>query len=214
MPGSLVVDPKCPDPEILREAASILRSGGLVVYPTDTLYGLGADPHNAGAVRRVYEVKERGRDKPLPIILAEAHYAIDYVVPSPLFWMIARLFWPGPLTIVAPASPRAPRYLASSDGMIGVRLPDSRVARELARLTGGAIIGTSANKSGMTPPVTAQEAMAMLGDSVDLYIDGGPTPLGRPSTVIWVVGDEYHVLREGSLPSARIEEAVRDLKRL
>ncbi len=211
MPGVLVVDPRCPDPGALGEAASILRSGGLVVYPTDTLYGLGADPRNTDAVRRVYEVKERGKDKPLPVILAEAHYAIDYVEPSPLFWRIARLFWPGPLTIVAPASPRAPRHLASSDGMIGVRLPNSTVARELARLTGGAIIGTSANKSGMTPPVTVQEAMAMLGDSVDLYIDGGPAPLGEPSTVILVAGSEYRVIREGSLPITRIEKAIRDI---
>ena len=198
--------PDCPDPETLKPAVEALRRGGLVVYPTDTLYGLGADPHNREAVKRVFRVKERPADKPLPILIAESHYALDYVEADKTFWRLAREFWPGPLTIVAPPAPTAPSWLRGLEG-VGVRLPGSQLARFLAASLGGSIIGTSANKSGLEPPRTAQEAMFMLGSLVDVYIDGGPTPVGKPSTVVQIVDGRVRILREGAIP-ARLVFAV------
>jgi len=202
------VNPECPSQEAVRAAVDALREGGLVVYPTDTLYGLGADPWNPHAVEKVFKAKERKRDKPLPLIIAEAHYALRLVKPSSSFWRLALAFWPGPLTIVAEASDEAPHYLAW-EGMIGVRLPDSIVARLLARAIGGVIIATSANKSGMPPPRTAQDAMSMLGESVSVYLDGGPTPLGVPSTVVIIRNDSVEILREGAIPARDVARALR-----
>ena len=199
---------ECPSHEVLAKAASIVRRGGLVVFPTDTLYGLGANPFSRDAVSRVYNIKGRSPRKPLPILLAESHHATMLVDAGKKFWALARLFWPGPLTIVAPPAPDAPEWLAGPEG-IGVRLPDSPIARGLARLVGGAIVGTSANKSGMEPPRTAQEAMFMLGSTVEAYIDAGLTPLGKPSTVVRLLPDgRVSLIREGAIPGSKIEEAL------
>jgi len=195
----------CPNEEAISEALNVLRRGGLVVYPTDTVYGLGADPFNEKAVERVYQVKGRGRDKPLPLLLAESHFAVKLAVMTEVAWLLASRYWPGPLTLVLRARDVAPRQLVWR-GLVGLRLPDSPVARALARGLGGTIIGTSANKSGMPPARTVQEAMSMLGDLVDLYMDGGPTPSMKPSTVILVEDDRVEVLREGAIPSSEIVE--------
>jgi L-threonylcarbamoyladenylate synthase len=206
-PVYINVDYYCPHLSELDPAIEALKSGGLIVYPTDTLYGLGANPWDKEAVRRVYQVKERPPDRPLPIIIAESHHATALVETSKLFWRLARAFWPGPLTIVAPPLPEAPEWLRGARG-IGVRLPNSPVARLLASAIGGAIIGTSANKSGMEPPRSAQEAMFMLGSLVDVYIDAGLTPIGKPSTVVLVSGDRVEVLREGAVPELAIRRAA------
>jgi L-threonylcarbamoyladenylate synthase len=197
------VDPLCPDKEAVSEALHIMRRGGLVVYPTDTIYGIGADPFNEKAVERVYKVKERGKDKPLPLLLAESHFAVKLALINETAWLLACRYWPGPLTLVLKARSTVPRHLVWK-GLVGLRLPDSPIARMLARGLGGAIIGTSANKSGMPPARTVQEAMSMLGDLVDLYIDGGPTPSTKPSTVVLVEDGNVEILREGAIPSSEI----------
>jgi len=199
------VDPRCPDMSVISEALDILRAGGLVVYPTDTLYGLGANPFSEEAVDKVYQVKERGKDKPLPLLLAESHHAVRLAFMTETAWLLAQKYWPGPLTLVLKARGSAPPHIVWK-GLIGLRLPDSPIARLLARGLGGAIIGTSANKSGMPPARTVQEAMSMLGEQVDLYIDGGPTPLSRPSTVVLIEDGRVKVLREGAIPASAIRE--------
>ncbi len=190
------VNPECPSLDVVKEAVKVLRDGGIVVIPTDTVYGLAADPFNEDAVKRVYEVKERSKSKPLPILLGEAHHAFKLVKPTQLFWSLAMKHWPGPLTLVADPVEGLPGHLSRWEG-IGVRLPNCTLCRVIARKLGGAIIGTSANISGMEPPRTAAQAMSMLGDQVDLYLDGGPTFLGVSSTVVDTRGEEPRIIREG-----------------
>ncbi len=189
-------DCHCEDPRIIERAASILKRGGLVVVGTDTLYGLIADPFSREAVLKVYKVKKRPTDKPLPLLLGEAHHALLLVETSPLFWDLALRYWPGALTIIAPASPRAPEHLRVWR-RIGVRLPDAPLVRAIARRLGGAVVGTSANKSGRTPPVTVYESISQLGEQVDLYIDCGPARIGEASTVVDVSEGRVTIYREG-----------------
>ena len=186
----------CPSLEVVDEAVRVLREGGLVVMPTDTVYGLIADPFNEESVLRVYRVKERSPDKPLPILLAESHYALKLVKPNEWFWRLALKHWPGPLTLVSHPRDDVPRHLGRWEG-IGVRLPDCMLCRIVARRLGGAIVGTSANISGSESPRTVSQAMSMLGDEVELYIDGGPTLLGVPSTVVDTRSDPPTIVREG-----------------
>ena len=189
-------DSSCPNIDVIEEAVRVLRKGGLIVMPTDTVYGLIADPFNEDSVLQVYKVKERSPDKPLPILLAEAHHALMFIEPNEWFWKLALRHWPGPLTIVSPPKRDLPRHLRRWEG-IGVRLPDCILCRIIAKRIGGAVIGTSANISGAESPRTVSQAMSMLGDQVDLYIDGGPTILGVPSTVVDVRSDPPTIVREG-----------------
>ncbi len=199
----LSVDPNCPNVDVVKAAVEILKKGGLVVLPTDTVYGLAADPFNEDAVRRVYRVKERSLDKPLPILLGESHHALRLVKPNNTFWRLAQRFWPGALTLVADPADGVPDYMSAWEG-VGVRLPDCIVCRMIARRLGGAIIGTSANLSGMKSPRTVAEAMSMLGDQVDLYLDGGPTFIGVSSTVVDTRSSPAKILREGYIRAGDI----------
>ncbi len=200
-------DCMCPPRDVVEEAAGVIARGGVVVAPTDTVYGILADPFNRDAYNRVFRVKGRSPGKPLPILLSESHDATRLVVTDDRFWALARKFWPGPLTIVAPARDGVPEYLAP-EGMVGVRLPDCPLTRAIARLAGGVVTGTSANKSGRTPPVTVYDASSQLGESVDLYIDGGPAPRGVPSTVVVLREDSVEVLREGAVGEREVLSAL------
>lgn len=198
----------CPETSVLEEARRVLSRGGLVVAPTDTLYGILAPALDEEAVARVFRVKGRGPDKPLPLLLAESHHALLVAEPDERFWALALRFWPGPLTIVVRARPGVPRSLAPR-GYVGVRLPNCPLAREIARIAGGVVTGTSANKTGREPPRTVYDASAQLGDAVDLYIDGGPVMIGKPSTVVLLGEEGVEVLREGAIPGERVLEALR-----
>lgn len=201
------VDIDCPKADIIKEVAEIIKKGGVVVIPTDTVYGLTADPFNEKAMRRVYEVKGREEGKPLPILLGESHDAFSLVKPSEAFWKLAKAFWPGSLTIVETLSENAPSHL-SVWGSIGVRLPNCNLCRALAREVGGAIIGTSANISHMKSPVTVDEAYEMLKDKVDLYIDGGKARIGISSTVVSIINGDIKILREGAVKEKDIRSVL------
>jgi len=198
----------CPQHDVVDEAARVIAGGGIVVGPTDTLYGVFADPFNEASYRRVFRVKSRDESKPLPMLIAESHHALKLVRADDRFWALAQAFWPGPLTIAAPAAPGTPKYLAPK-GMVGVRLPDCPLARAIARAVGGAVTGTSANKSGRAGPVTVYDAIEQLGDEVDLYIDGGPALLAKPSTVVELPpGGGYRILRVGAIAEEEIRGAL------
>ncbi len=198
----------CPDSAVLDEVRRVFRDGGVVVGPTDTLYGIMAPALNEEAVARVFRVKGRRPDKPLPLLLAESHHVLLVGEPDERFWRLALRFWPGPLTIVVRARPGVPGSLAPQ-GYVGVRLPNCPLAREIARIAGGVVTGTSANKSGRESPRTVYDASAQLGDSVDLYIDGGPALLGKPSTVVFLGDEGVEILREGAVPAEKVMEALR-----
>jgi L-threonylcarbamoyladenylate synthase len=190
----------------LEEAAAVLRRGGVVAYPTDTLYGLGADAFNEAAVERVFIIKGRPHGMPLPLLLADPA-DIDRVAASvpPLARVLAAEFWPGGLTLVLQRAERVPELVAGRGWKIGLRVPDHIVPRELARRLGNPITGTSANKSGGPETRTAAEVRAQLNGEVDLVVEGGPEPTGRSSTVLDLTGPQPRILRQGAVSKERLE---------
>lgn len=195
------------DLSIIRRAADVILSGGLVVYPTDTVYGLGADPFNLKAVGRVFRVKGRGR-KPMPILVSSVEIAGDLVYVDDMTLSLMEAFWPGPLTIVLRKKPVVPDAVTAGFNTLGVRMPNHPVALKLIELCGGRIIGTSANLSGCPPPRTAYEAINQIGDKVDLVIDSGACPIGISSTVISLV-DGVKIIREGSIKAEVIMNFIK-----
>jgi len=193
--------------ENIRVASEIVRDGGLVVYPTDTVYGLGCDPLNVKAVQRVFRVKG-DRKKPLPILASSVADLEKIAGLSDRARKIAAKFWPGPLTIIVPKKSALPSVVTCGLGSVGVRVPKHDVAVQLIRLSGGLLVGTSANKMGEKPPRTASEAAEQLGEEVDVILDGGPTPLGVSSTVIDLIAEEPKILREGPVSFEDISEAL------
>ncbi|KAB2961147.1 MAG: threonylcarbamoyl-AMP synthase [Candidatus Methylomirabilis oxygeniifera] len=207
----LAVTPQSPSPSAVAQAASVLRSGGLVAFPTDTLYALGADASNPLAVERVFEAKGRSLIKPIPLLVADLTMAIQLVGELPEAAVrLAERWWPGPLTLVVTAPRTVCALLTAETGRIGLRVPDSAVALALIRQFGGPVTGTSANRSGQKDPMNAYEVLHQLGDQVDLVLDGGPVVGGSPSTVIDVTTDPPIIMREGPI---RQEEILSVLER-
>ncbi len=184
----------------MREAAAVLRRGGVVAYPTETFYGLGALARDAGAVARLVRAKGRPEGKPLPLVAADLAAAREVAVLEARAAELAARFWPGPVTLVVPARPGLPAEITAGTGTVGIRVPGSDVARALARAAGGAIVSTSANPSGSPPPACARELAADLRDRIDLVLDAGPVPGGLPSTVVTVDESGPRLVRAGAVP--------------
>jgi L-threonylcarbamoyladenylate synthase len=182
----------------LSRCKTVIEAGGVVAYPTDTFYGLGVDPRNPRAVKKVFAIKERKADQPILLLL---HDRIDVsewaseVTPSAL-QLMAR-FWPGPLTLVFRAARHVLPELTAGTGTIGLRVPGNDVTRTLLGSVGNSLTGTSANRSGRPSPRTANEVLQELGDSIDLILDGGPAAEGRPSTVVDVTAEPPRLIRQG-----------------
>ena len=194
-------------PENVRVASRTVGNGGLVVYPTDTVYGLGCDSFNVNAVKRVFRAKG-DRRKPLPILSCSVADLRKIAYLSDMARKIAVKFWPGPLTIIVPKKPALPDIVTCDLGSVGVRVPEHDVAVQLIRLSDGLLIGTSANKTGQKPACTAREALEQLGEEVDVILDGGPAPLGEPSTVVDLTTEKPKILREGPIAFKDILEAL------
>lgn len=192
----------------IRAAADLLRSGGVVVFPTDTVYGVGARATDDAAVARLFTAKQRPRDRAIPVLLASAgDLPVVGVALSPAARSLARAFWPGGLTLVVR---RAPSFhsAALAGATVAVRVPDHPVARLLIELTGEPLAATSANISGEPSPLTAEEAARQIGDAVDMVIDGGPAPGGIESTVVDTTVEPPRLLREGAIPRSAIERVA------
>jgi L-threonylcarbamoyladenylate synthase len=179
-------------------ASEIVRHGGLVVYPTETVYGLGCDPSNIQAVKRVFQVKGH-REKPLPILASSIEKIEKVAYLSENAKRVAAKFWPGPLTIVLHNKPSLPDIVTCNQDSVGVRIPRHDVAIRLIQLSNGLLVGTSANKTGEKPPQTAEEAAEQIGEEVDIILDGGPASFGVSSTVVDFISTEPRVLREGPI---------------
>ena len=203
------LDPLAPDPAGIAAAVAVLRRGGVVAYPTDTLYGLAVDPRNDAAVERLFAVKGRDASSAIPLIAADAAMAEGVAAGGfgPVERRLASAFWPGPLTIVVPAAGGLAAAL-SPRGTLGVRVPSHLVARSLSAALGACITATSANLTGRPPAVTADEVAATLGDLVDFFIDAGPAPGGAPSTVVEVVEGRPLLHRVGAVAWNRVLESV------
>jgi len=194
----------------LSEAVAVLKGGGLVAYPSDTVYGLGAAAGDALAVERVFAVKDRDTEKALPLLLADIADLTPLCAQVPfLARVFAQRYWPGPLTLVLRRSPVFQSAALGGDDTVAVRVPDHPFLRELIRALGEPITGTSANRSGRPACRSAQEVEQELGDAVDLIIDGGPSGEGAESTVVSLTGTLPVVLREGAIRRVDVDRLGR-----
>jgi L-threonylcarbamoyladenylate synthase len=194
-------------PNALTQALQILQSGGLVAFPTDTVYGVGALAFDAAAIEKIYAAKGRSTEKAIPILFGDAADLEQVTAQvSEMALRLAGSFWPGPLTLVVPKHTSLPEAVSTAP-TVGVRVPDHPVARALLRAAGPMAV-TSANLSGQASPCTAQEVYAQLGGRIPLILDGGGTPGGVPSTVVNCLGVEPQILREGPITLAKIQAVL------
>ena len=203
------VDPLKPDIEILKKCASILKSGGLVVFPTETVYGLGADAFNSASVRRVYEIKRRPRDNPL-IVHISSFKQLELVVSEipENAWRLIKSLWPGPLTVVLKKSERVPDVVTAGLPKVGVRMPAHPVALKLIELAETPVVAPSANISGRPSPTTAEHVIQDLCGKVDVIIDTGETLLGIESTVVDLTSDPPTLIRAGPVQVEMLEKLL------
>ncbi|MEV3855217.1 L-threonylcarbamoyladenylate synthase [Streptomyces sp. NPDC050095] len=196
----------------LREAASAVRRGELVVLPTDTVYGIGADAFTAEAVGDLLEAKGRGRNMPTPVLIGSPNTLHGLVTDfSEMAWELVDAFWPGALTLVAKHQPSLQWDLGETRGTVAVRMPLHPVAIELLTEVGPMAV-SSANLTGHRSPEDCDAAQEMLGDSVSVYLDGGPTPGIVPSSIVDVTGKVPVLLREGALTADELRKVVPDLE--
>jgi L-threonylcarbamoyladenylate synthase len=197
--------------EGLQEATRTVQRGRLVVLPTDTVYGVGCDAFDEDAVQRLLDAKGRGREMPPPVLVS-AKTTLEALAVDVPDWAHALIdeLWPGPLTLVVRQQPSLQWDLGETRGTVAVRMPDHETALELLARTGPMAV-SSANLSGHPAATTADEAETMLGDSVRVLLDGGPTPGAVPSTIVDCTGEQGRVLRPGAIPLERLNEVVAPL---
>ena len=200
------------DKATMARAAETLRRGGLVAFPTETVYGLGADATNAAAVRRIFEVKQRPATSPLIVHSDSEEMAREYAAEWPRRASdLAERFWPGPLTLVLPKKAAIPDEVTAGLATVGLRVPAHPVALELIRSAGVPVAAPSANRFTQLSPTTAAHVRDSLGDAVDLILDGGSTPVGIESTVLSLVGGRAVLLRPGMISKEELEEILGDV---
>ena len=199
------VNPEHPEAGLIARAADLIGRGQVVAIPTDTLYGLAANPFDSGAVERVFAIKGRPQNLPLLLLIDSVDMACELArnLP-PQFERLAKRFWPGPLTIVVDASANVPAKVTGGTGRIGLRLPAAAIPRALVKQAGVPVTGTSANRTGETECASAQEVEQRLGESVPLILDGGVSRARQTSTVVSVRADSWEVLREGVIAAEEI----------
>jgi len=191
----------------IEKGVKILRRGGVIAFPTDTVYGLGADAFNPPAVERIYEIKNRPKHHQFPLLIADAKQLTALAEPIPeIAWFLARRFWPGGLTLVLPRKDSVPAHLTSRSS-IAVRVPNHSVCQALIENLGNPLIGTSANVSGQPAALTAETVEHQLGRRIDLIINGGRCPGGQESTIVDITLEPPVILRQGIIPSHDINKA-------
>ena len=205
----LKIDPEKPDAEKLAEAVRVLCEGGVVAFPTETFYGLGADARNEAAVEKIFRIKGRNFRNPLSVIVANDREVIPLVEEIPAAAKILmQTFWPGPLTLIFRAAPSVSSRLTGGTGKIGIRVSSHPLAKLLAGGLGGPLTATSANLSGGPECSSADAVIRTLGDLPDAVIDGGATPEGAGSTILDVTVFPPRILREGAIPRSLILNAL------
>src|SRR5271167_2365916 len=210
-PEIVKIDSKQPEASLVAYVAEKIRSGQVLGMPTDTFYGLAADPFNLHAVDRVYEIKSRSRHKPLSLLIDSVDQASDLAWPVPeTFYLLARRFWPGPLTIIVRADPKLPLKVTANTGNVALRVPSAEVPLAIIRAVGSPITATSANLHGASECTNALEVRDQLGDCLPLIVDGGQSPRDMPSTIVDLTDEEggWRLLRQGAIPSEQIAELL------
>jgi L-threonylcarbamoyladenylate synthase len=193
----------------VRKAAEILRAGGLVAFPTETVYGLGADASSPGAVARLYAVKRRPADHPVIVHFESADEAFEWAREVPeAARLLARQFWPGPLTLILKRSAKAKDFVTGGQDSVGLRVPSHPVARELLQAFGGGIAAPSANRFGLVSPTTVAHVRADLGADLDMVLEGGPSEVGIESTIVDLSGGAPVLLRPGRISKSELEQVL------
>jgi L-threonylcarbamoyladenylate synthase len=211
MANVLQVDFEQPDTssKAIKDIQSVLNSGGVIAFPTDTFYGLGADPFNSDAVSKIFRIKQRPADKPLLVLtdsVIEWATLVSELTDNAITLM--EHFWPGPLTLIFKAAPGLPDALTAGTGTIGIRMPDHPFTRRFLETLERPLTAPSANLSGERELRTAQEVEKTLGDKIDLIVDGGPAPGGKSSTVLDTTTSPPTLLREGALTRCDLESVL------
>ena len=205
----LKINPDNPEPDLLNKAADVILNNGIIGYPTETVYGLGANALSDAAVEKVFELKRREKNKPILIIASELDQVKKLVASFPAqAENLANAFWPGALTMVLEAAPQLSKLLLGGGNHIGIRIPASQICLELIKLCGVPITSTSANIAGKENPITAEEVFEFFGSKLDLIIDGGTLPSRVPSTVIAFEDNNFKILREGAIPYSKIQHVI------
>jgi L-threonylcarbamoyladenylate synthase len=198
-----------PEASLIRYAADQIRAGEVLGMPTDTFYGLAADPFNLRAVDRVYEIKSRSRHKPLSLLIESVEQAEELARPLPEeFHALAKKFWPGPLTIIVRAASRLPLKVTANTGNVALRIPSSAIPLAVVQAAHIAITATSANLSGESECTSAEAVRDQLQDRISIIVDGGPSPREVSSTIIDLTDEEarWKIMREGAIPAQEISE--------
>jgi L-threonylcarbamoyladenylate synthase len=195
--------------EQVKKCAAVMREGGIAAYPTDTVYGLGADVYNGGAVAKVFSAKRRPINLPLPVLIADTSQLDELTagIPPPAK-LLMETFWPGGLTIVFNKAPGFNSPMLCGGSKVAVRMPGHAITLRLIKKVGYPIVGTSANLHGQPSVLTAAEVRAKLGTAVDFILDGGPCPGGIESTVVDITGDKPVILRAGAVSGQDILDLV------
>ena len=213
MPAEIVkIDPERPEPSLVSYSAECLRAGDVLGMPTDTFYGLAADPFNLRAVELIYKVKSRFRNKPLSLLVESVDQAEELgdTEASGHFDVLARKYWPGPLTIIVRAAGRLPLKVTANTGNVAIRVPAANIPMAVIRAAGVPITATSANLSGASECTTAECVRNQLGERIPMIIDGGPSPRNVPSTIVDLTAASggWRVLREGAIPTQEIADLL------
>jgi L-threonylcarbamoyladenylate synthase len=196
------------NPETRAEAAAIIAAGGLIAFLTDTFYGLGADPLNAEAVRKIKNLKGREDGKPILLLISDLPEVDRFIQQSDFFKLVAQKHWPAPLTLIGAALSLVPDDLTAGTKSLGVRLPDDEKVRAFVRACGGALTATSANPSGEPPARTAKEVANYFSSGLDLIVDGGDATMTEPSTVLDVRTTQPRLVREGLVTRETLKEVL------
>lgn len=208
-PEIVKISSENPEASLIRYAADQIRAGEVLGMPTDTFYGLAADPFNLRAVDRVYDIKSRSRHKPLSLLIESVDQAEDLARPLPEeFHRLARKFWPGPLTIIVQAASRLPLKVTANTGNVALRIPSSRIPLEVVKAAQIPITATSANLSGASECTSAEAVREQLQGRISIIVDGGTSPREVASTIVDLTDEEarWRILREGAISSQEISE--------
>ena len=203
------INPEKPEPDRIGEAVAILKSGGVIAFPTETFYGLGADARNEAAIEKIFGIKGRDFKNPILVVIGDVTHLETFAgdVPDEARRLMER-FWPGPLTIVFRAAPSVSPKLTAGSGKIGIRLTSHPIAMEISKRLGGPVTATSANLTGAPESSSAVEVISQLEGKLDGVIDGGRTPGGKGSTIVDVTAYPPKVLREGMIPPSLIQDTL------
>jgi L-threonylcarbamoyladenylate synthase len=204
------INSEAPESSLIAYVAEQIRAGYVLGMPTDTFYGLAADPFNLRAVEKIYDVKSRSRHKPLSLLIESVDQAEDLTRPLPEeFYKLARKYWPGPLTLIVRAASRLPLKVTANTGNVALRVPASRIPVAVVRAAGVPLTATSANISGAAECTTADGVRQQLGEFIPVIVDGGPSPRSVASTIVDLTDPAgFRVLREGAIPAQEISDLL------